>query len=449
MPLTDSACRKAKSAETDYKLSDANGLFLLVRKNGSKLWRLKYRFADKEKLLSFGAYPEISLAAAREKRASARALLEQGVDPSIAKKQRKAETVNASLDSFKRVAEVWHAQKAKTLTERYARHVMDRLTNHVFPKLGALPIKDITPPLALEVIRAIEAKGHHDIAHRVTNHMSDVFTWAIAAGLTDRDPAATIRKLLAPTDAKVRPALVTLEQARSVLTITEAMPAAHCSTLFASRLTALTAARPGVVRIAEKAEFEGLDGEQPLWRIPAEKMKLTRRRKMDVAWEFLIPLSNQAVAVVKAALQASTSERWLFAGVGGKDRPISDSTISGLYLDGGFRGVHVPHGWRSTFSTIMNERAAVLESERDRERDRTVLDMMLAHVQPGVEPIYNRAMYMPRRRELAQTWADLLMAGLPEPDTLLPEQRPWRSRRDVRDGAANLPASAARKLRRR
>lgn len=442
MALTDSACRKAKATERDFKLADANGLFLLVRKSGSKLWRMKYRYADKEKLLSFGAYPEISLAAAREKRAAARALLDHGIDPSIDKRQRKAEAVAASLDSFERVAKAWHTLKAKTLTARYAKHVIDRLTNHVFPKIGGLPVKDITPAMALEVIRAIEARGHHDVAHRVANHMSDVFTWAIAAGLTDRDPASTIRKLLTPTDSKPRPAFVDIKLARSVLTTTEGIAHAHCSTLLASRLVALSAARPRVIDMAEKSEFEGLDGDQPIWRIPAEKMKLTRRRKLDVTWEFIIPLSLQAVAVVKAAMHNSYSDRWLFPGIGGNNRPISDSTVSGLYLDAGFRGLHVPHGWRSTFSTIMNERAAVLESERERERDRTVLDMMLAHVQPGVEPIYNRAMYMPRRRELAQEWADLLMIGLPEPEALLPDRRPWRAREGERDGGRLRKRSA-------
>lgn len=422
--LTDSACRKAKAGEKDYKLADAHGLFLLVRTNGSKLWRLKFRFANKEKQLAFGSYPEISLTAARNKRATARALLDQGIDPSLDKKRRKAEALAATLDSFERVAKAWHEIKAKTLSPRYAKQVLERLENHVFPKIGTLPIKAITPPMALEVIRAIEARGSHDMAHRVVNHMSDVFVWAIASGIAEQDPAGTIRKAVAPTDAKLRPAMTKIELARSVLSKTEAMADAHWSTLLASRLLALTAARPGVVQLAERSEFEDLDGKHPIWRIPASKMKLTRRRKRDVTWEFIIPLARETVAVVKAALATSQSPTWLFTGIGGKDKPISDSTISALYRDAGFRGIHVPHGWRATFSTIMNERAAV----QGHKNDRATIDLMLAHTQEGVEPIYNRAMYMPRRRELAQQWASMLMEGLPAPATLLPDQRPWRSR---------------------
>jgi hypothetical protein len=433
MALTDAACRKAPKGEKDYKLADSHGLFLLVRPSGSKLWRLKYRFARKEKLLELGTYPDVSLTSARNKRAAARALLDQGIDPAVEKRQREAALVAEALDSFERVARAWHTVKAKTLSDRYGKQVLDRLENHVFPKIGTLPLRAITPPLALEVVRAIEAKGHHDMAHRVVNHMSDVFVWAIASGIAEQDPASTIRKALAPTDAKLRPAMTKIEQARAVLIKTEAIPDAHWSTLLASRLLALTAARPGVVQLAERVEFEDLDGKQPLWRIPAAKMKLTRRRKRDVTWEFVIPLSAEAVAVVRAALSVTASAKWLFTGIGGNDKPISDSTISGLYRDAGFRGIHVPHGWRATFSTIMNERAAV----QDRERDRAIIDLMLAHTQEGVEPIYNRALYMPRRRELAQIWAEMLMKGLPAPAALLPDRRPWRSREGGRDGAAS------------
>ena len=145
-------------------------------------------------------------------------------------------------------------------------------------------------------------------------------------------------------------------------------------------------------------------------------MKLTRERKKDAAFEFAMPLSRQAVDVVKAAMQASPSRRWLFPGIGDRRKPISDSTLSGHYLDAQLRGKHVPHGGRASFSTIMNERAAV----EDRERDRAIIDLMLAHVPEGVEAAYNRAAYMPRRRELAQAWADLLMDGLPPAVELLP-----------------------------
>lgn len=439
--LTDAACRKALPGDKDRKIFDERGLYLLVRPSGSKLWRQKYRFASKEKLLSLGPYPEVSLGQARASRDKALQLLREGFDPSAVKNERKAQAVADALDNFEKIARAWHVVKAKSLTERYAQHILSRLENHVFGSLGAKPIRAITPPMVLAMIRKIEKSGAHDMAHRVRNHVSDVFVWAIASGLAETDPAAIIKKALVPTDPKLRPAMMQVAQARKMLSAIEANSGPFWSTLLASRLLALTAARPGVVRLAERAEFEGLDGANPIWRIPAAKMKLTRSQKRDITWEFVIPLSRQAADTARAAISESlacrseTGPYWLFPGVGGWKRPISDSTMSKLYREAGFAGIHVPHGWRSTFSTVMNERAAL----EDQERDRAIIDLMLAHAQQGVEPIYNRAMYLPRRRELAQQWADLLMDGAVAPNLLLPEHRPWRAK----------PAEAAHERRQR
>lgn len=414
--LTDTACRQAKPGDTARKLFDSGGLFLLVMPTGTKAWRWKYRIHGREKLLSIGRYPAISLAAARKARDAARELLEQGIDPSAEKRRLKASDATAALDTFERVARAWHTERGTTLAPRYAEQILSRLEENVFPTLGPLPIGTITPPQVLAAIRAIEARGAKEMAHRVRMHVSEVFVWGIASGLCEQDPAAIIRKALKPTNPRLRPARVKLADARGVLVATEALEDVWWATRLASRLLALTAARPGVIRLAERSEFEGLDGKEPLWRIPAEKMKLTRERKRDAAFEFVMPLSRQAVAVVKAAMAASPSPQWLFPGIGGWRKPISDSTLSGHYLDAGLRGLHVPHGWRASFSTIMNERAAI----EDRERDRAIIDLMLAHVSEGVEAAYNRAAYMPRRRELAQAWADMLMPGLPPPSELLP-----------------------------
>jgi hypothetical protein len=421
--LTEAACRNANRREKPYKLPDSGALHLHVSTTGVKSWRWKYRFAGKEKLLSLGQYPDISLKSARKKRDAARDLLQEGIDPSAEKKRRKAAEIAEALNSFERVARAWHKVRAKSLSPRYAAAILSRLENNVFPALGRRPVRDISPPEVLEVIRRIEARGAHDMAHRVRNHISDVFVWAISSGLAETDPAGIIRKALEPTDPRSRPAMVKLKLARTVLEQTEQRAGAHWSTLLASRLLALTAARPGVVRLAEKAEFEDLDGRKPIWRIPAAKMKLTQQRKRDITWEFVIPLSRQAVAVVKAAIATTPSPTYLFTGIGSWLKPISDSTLSKLYRQAGFTGQHVPHGWRATFSTLMNELAAV----EDRERDRAIIDLMLAHAQEGVEPIYNRAAYMPRRRQIAQTWADMLMEGMAEPDLLLPTHRPWRA----------------------
>lgn len=410
--LTDAACRTAGPSDRERKLADGHGLYLSVLPSGFKSWRWKYRFAGKEKRLVLGPYPLISLKAAREARDLARGKLAAGIDPGA---EKKAQRQRARLgDSFEELARSWHKAKAPTLTSRYSEQVLARLERNVFPEFGSLPIREITPPIVLAAIRKIERRGAMTMAHEVRGHCSEVFVWAISSGLCEQDPAAIVRKALSPAGGGRRPALLELEQARQLILEIDKVRRAYWSTKLASRLLALTAVRPGVLRLAEKSEFEDLNGPEPVWRIPAAKMKLSRRRKADSSYDFRVPLSPQAVATVRAALSAGQHPRWLFPGEQNV-RPISDSTLSQLYLDAGYRDRHVPHGWRATFSTIMNERAAA--SERD--GDRAIIDLMLAHMSEGVEAAYNRAAYMRRRRELAKEWADLLMANLPGPETLI------------------------------
>ena len=403
--LTDTACRTARPSDRDRKLADGGSLVLLIKPTGTKSWRWKYRIGGKEKQLVIGHYPAISLAEARRQRDAARLQLNQGIDPCAVKQQAKAAASIERYDSFEAVARAWHVLKATTLSPKYAKQILERLKGDAFPQFGKLPIGEITPPIVLAAIRKIEARGATVTAQRVRIHLSEIFVWAIASGLADNDPAAIIRKALVPRTKRLRPAFNRIEDARAMLKASEAMATTGRSTQLASQLLALTAARPGVLRLAERTEFEDLDGDKPLWRIPANKMKLTRERKEDLTYEFVIPLSKQAVAVVKAALATNVKSPWMFPGPRAWKKPISDSTLSKHYRDLGYTGQHVPHGWRATFSTIMNERAAV----EDRERDREIIDLMLAHIKDGVEAAYNRAAYLPRRRELAQAWADMLM----------------------------------------
>ena len=191
-------------------------------------------------------------------------------------------------------------------------------------------------------------------------------------------------------------------------------------TKLASRLIALTAVRPGVVQNAPWVEFDSLDPDDPVWIIPAERMKLSQERKQDEAYDHHVPLPWQAMELL-ASLRILTGRGPLAFPQSRSTRiPISDSTISKAYRDAGYAGIHVPHGWRSSFSTIMNERAAA----RDRPEDRAVIDLMLAHRPRGTEPIYNRSAYMPRRRAIAQDWADMLLEGFPPVSSLLVVKAP-------------------------
>ena len=410
--LTEVAIRNAKPGDRERKLADGAGLYLSVLPTGFKGWRWKYRIGGREKRLVIGPYPLISIKRARELRDDARRQLLMGIDPGAAKQ---ATRQRAKLgDTFEAVARTWHAAKAGTLTPRYSGQVLARLEANAFPRFGAMRLEEITPPIVLTAIRAIEARGARTMAQEVRGHISEVFVWAIAAGLTENDPAAIIRKALSPAPGGRRPALLTVTDARDLISAIDAVKLAEPVTKLASRLLALTAVRPGVLRLAEKSEFHDLDGKLPHWRIPAEKMKLSRERKADAAFDFVVPLARQAVATVKVAIATSRHPKLLFPGDRGT-RPMSDSTLSQLYLDAGYRGRHVPHGWRATFSTIMNERAA----REGRESDRAIVELMLAHMPGDVEAAYNRAAYMPRRREIAQAWADDLMDGLPDPEVML------------------------------
>lgn len=223
--LTDLRCRQAKAAPKDYKLADAGGLYLFVTTKGFRSWRSKYRFAGKDKRLTFGGYPEVSLMRARALRDAGRARLRDGCDPGVERKQRSAEQALAADATFRSVALLWHAAQTPTLNARYAAQLLKRFENHVFLTLGALPIDQLTPALVLQVTWRLEAGESFETAHRIRQHISDVFVFAIASGWARTNPAMVIRKALAPTRPRLRPAVTTISEARRVLARTEAQPA--------------------------------------------------------------------------------------------------------------------------------------------------------------------------------------------------------------------------------
>lgn len=405
--LTDKQCRAATLEGGKAKLFDGNGLYLELLKSGAKSWRWKYRLHDgKEKRLTFGLYPTVSLKDARIEREKAAALLRTGVDPAIDRSGRSL--VRLGEPTFQEVALDWHTSQTKLFEPRHAQRVKRALERDVFPSIGKLPISQVTSPQIVTLLRAIEDRGSADVAHRARQRISDIFVYALASAIVTSNPAAEMGKALGRVRKRRYPAVQSIEAARALLKTVEAKRV-YPLTRAASRLLALTAVRSGVLRLAEVAEFEDLDGAAPIWRIPASKMKLAQERRDDPAYEFVVPLSKQAVEVVKVAIAFSDAKGLIFRSVRFEKRPISDSTISKLYREAGYAGVHPPHGWRSTFSTVMNRLAA---EEKDRKGDREVIELMLAHVDGSVEAIYNRYAYMPRRREIAQEWADMLIQGL-------------------------------------
>ena len=428
--------RKAQARDKDYKLAAGGGLYLFVTKNGTKSWRLKYRFGGKEKRLVFGQYPEISFVEARDLRDEARKALRELRDPSVEKRKRKIAAAAASIETFEKLARAWHALQAPRWSPVHADDVIASLESDVLPEIGRLPIPAIDGPVILATLRKVEARGAIETARRLRQRISAIFAYAMSEGAADRDPAAGIVKALKPLPKKGRqPALIDLEQVRSVLICAEASGATPVVKL-ASRFLALTAVRPGVIRGVTWDEFEHIDWERsgrlpnakPLWRIPAARMKLILDRKDEEAFEHLVPLSSQSVDVLRAMRQLTGRNRLVFPSQRHSHRPMSENAIGYLYNRVGFHGRHVPHGWRATFSTIMNEKAErearIAGQKTLAELDAKVIDLMLAHVpKDKVESAYNRAAFMDRRYEIAQDWANMLSAGLPEPATLLEGRR--------------------------
>lgn len=415
--LTDRECRTAQAGERKLKLFDGGGLHLLVLPTGTKSWRLKYRFGGKEKQLTFGLYPAIGLKEAREKRDRAKRALAGGIDPGKAAKaarDRRAGRV-APGSTFKHAALRWHRLQAHGWKPGHAANVLHQLETEVFPSIGERALAELRPSDIRPLIDAIQNRGAVDQAHRVLMRISRVFQLAIVDELVETDPAAALTAILKPMPKRKYPAILQLKPAHDALAAFEAEEAHWPQVKLASRLLALTAARPGPLRLAQAKEFHELDGAEPRWTIPAAKMKLELAESAQDAFDFTIPLAWQAVAVVKAAIAEAGDRPFLFPSAHHAHRAITENTLGKAYRQSpGFAGRHVPHGWRSTFSTIMNERAADL----DRPGDRAIIDLMLAHKPRGVEARYNRAAYMARRRLIAQEWADLLSAGLAEPERL-------------------------------
>lgn len=403
--LTDTQVRNAKPADKAYKLADSGNLHLYVPPTGAKVWRVRFRAAGKENTLTLGPYPHLSLQAARRARDEAKAALFEGRDPSREKKAKKLAARHSCGDTFKAVAADWYAQQRSTWTDKHAADVLDSLERLVFPDLGAMPITEITAPMVLSVLRPIEKRPAVETARRVRQRMSAVFVYGIASGLCEADPAGVVKGAMAPLKKGRQPAVTTLEQAREILTRADATPA-HPVTRLALRFLALTVVRPGTLLGTPWAELKpAMEADDPVWQVPAERMKLRLHYKDDESRDHLVPLSTQAVETLRALWKITGRGPLCFTNSRHSHRQMSENAIGYLLNRAGYHHRHVPHGWRATFSTVMNERNPL---------DHRMIDLMLAHVpKDKVEGAYNRAAHLQRRRELAQEWADILLDGMP------------------------------------
>ena len=427
--LTDAAVRKAKAADRDYKLSDSGGLHLFVTKSGHRSWRLKYRFAGKERRLVFGTYPEVSLVAARQMRDDAKRLLREGRDPAYERKKAKLANIARHENTFERYAREWHELQKGTWTKVHADDVLTSLERDVFPVIGPLAVTDIDEALVLAVLRPVQERGAIETSHRLRQRMSAIFKFAKpAAG--NGNPTDVAESLKSVPPGRRWPALTKLDHIRDLIAAVDTA-GANPVTRLASRFMALTAQRPGMIRSAPWSEFDGIDWDSPdgpateaLWRIPPDRMKQVLELRQDQAFEHRVPLSTQAVEVLHAVRRLTGRGSLVFPNNRSASGPLSENAVGYLYNRLGYKGRHVPHGWRSSFSTLMNEHFAKLYVGQDPRLiiERLIVDLMLAHTPAGMsetELRYNRAAYMERRREISQMWADWIMKGQKIPREIL------------------------------
>ena len=400
--LTIGAVKAAAAQRRAYKLFDAGGLFLHVAPTGTKTWRLKYRHGGKEKLLSLGRVPDVSLPEARARREDAKAILREGRDPGQRDKVLPGNT-------FEDLARAWHALHRSHWSAAHAADVISSLERDVFPAIGAMPVGAIAAPDLLGAIRALELRGRGQTARRVRQRCAAVFGYAISEGLAKENPAATIAAaLLPPKLTRPHPALTQIESCRELLAACDHVAGAGNMANLASRFLALTAVRLDAVRGMRWGEIEFLGGEA-VWRVPAARMKLARAKKDEERFAHLVPLAPAAVQLLERAAaengydtRSGPADALVFPGRG-KNTPIGERAIGALYVRAGFSGRHVPHGWRASFSTILNEQ---LPGER------AAIDLALAHApKDKVEGAYNRSEQLARRRKLLEHWAALLTAA--------------------------------------
>ena len=396
MALNDTAVRKAKPGEKPRKLSDARGLFLLLTPNGGKYWRFKYRFAGKEKLLALGTYPDVSLADAREKRDEARKCLAKEIDPGALKQLQKMTRLDAAANTYEMIAREWYVKHATNWAASHGEKILNRLKRDVFPWLGGRPISEITAPEILVVLRRIEKRGALDTAHRAHQNIGQVFRYAIASGVADRNPAADLRGALPPAKETHYPTITGPNEIGQLLRDIETFSGSFV-TKCALRLAPLVFVRPGELRKAEWCEFD-LDAAE--WRIPAARMKM---RELHI-----VPLSRQAIEVLRELAPLTDrvltakpeAPRYVFPGARSFIRPMSENTVNAALRRLGYAKEQITgHGFRSMASTILNEQGW----------NRDAIERQLAHGErDSIRAAYNYAEYLPERRRMMQAWADIL-----------------------------------------
>jgi integrase len=402
--LSDTKIRNTKPTERPQKLFDERGLYLLVQPSGARWWRFKYRHAGKEKLLSLGVYPDVPLKQARANRDEARKLIAEGVDPSAQRKANETAQRTAESNSFQVMAEEWMSrQDVAEVTASKNRWLLETF---LFPEIGPRPINEITPRELLTALRKIEATGKLETAARAKMKAGQVFRFAILEGKAESDPTASLRGALKPPQVKHHAAVTDPRQMGELLRAISGF-SGQPATAAALKFAPLVFVRPGELRKAEWTEFD-LDGA--LWRIPGERMKMKAAH--------LVPLSTQAVAILRELHALTGQFRYVFPSLRSRERPMSENTVNAALRRLGYSNDEMTgHGFRSMAATRLNEmgwRADAIERQ-------------LAHAESNkVRDAYtSAAQYLDERKKMMQAWADYL-DGLRTGAAVIPMLRKWK-----------------------
>jgi integrase len=379
---------KTKPQAKSVRLSDGRGMYLEISPAGGKWWRFKYRFAGKERRISLGVYPDVPLAAAREKREEARRQVAAGIDPGEQRKAAKVALIESTENTFEAIAREWFGLFSTKWVKGHADKIIRRLELNVFPWLGARPIKAITAPELLAILRRIESRGANETAHRALQVCGRVFRYAIATGRAERDPSRDLSGALAPIQERHFASITEPLAVGELLRAIDAYKGAFV-TRCALRLAPLVFVRPGELRAAQWAEF---DFDKAEWRIPASRMK--------ARVQHIVPLSTQAVAILRELQPLTGRFPFAFPSVRSLYRAMSENAVTGALRRMGYTGQDMTgHGFRSMASTLLNEQGW----------NRDAIERQLAHGErDAVRAAYNYAEHLPERRRMMQAWSDYL-----------------------------------------
>lgn len=387
MALSDTAVRNIKAGLKPMKLFDGRGLYLEVAPSGGKWWRLKYRFEGKEKRLSLGVYPDVSLKAARDRREECRKLLSNGVDPSESRKAAKASRAAQAANSFEVVAREWFGKYSPTWADSHAEKIRQRLERDIYPWIGESPVSEITAPELLAVLRRIEDRGAVETAHRALGNCGQVFRYAIATGRCVRDTSADLRGALAPINGSHFAATTEPEKLAAILRMMDGYKGT-LTVRCALKLAPLVFVRPGELR---KAEWEEIDLDDAEWRYFVTKTKT----------QHIVPLSRQAVEILRELRPLTGKGRFVFPSSRSNGQPMSDNAVLAAMRRMGIAADEMSgHGFRATARTILDE---VLKFRPD------FIEHQLAHeVKDPNGRAYNRTAHLAERKRMMQAWSDYL-----------------------------------------